>query len=43
MHFCRKCDNKLQGKSKRCNVCGSEIEKLHKENTSNIKRLVIKN
>ncbi len=36
MHFCRKCGNKLQENLKYCNICGSEIEKIHKEETSNI-------
>ncbi|EJP6473568.1 zinc ribbon domain-containing protein [Clostridium botulinum] len=39
MHFCRKCGNKLQKNSKHCNICGSEIEKIHKEETSNINTL----
>ncbi|MGO5067027.1 zinc ribbon domain-containing protein [Clostridium sp. LCP25S3_F8] len=39
MHFCRKCGNKLQKSSKHCNICGSEIEKIHKEDISNINAL----
>lgn len=39
MHFCRKCGNKLQKNSKHCNICGSEIEKIHKEDISNINAL----
>ncbi|MGO5093012.1 zinc ribbon domain-containing protein [Clostridium sp. LCP25S3_F10] len=39
MHFCRKCGNKLQENLKHCNICGSEIEKIHKEETSNINAL----
>ncbi|HBJ2611179.1 TPA: zinc ribbon domain-containing protein [Clostridium botulinum] len=36
MHFCRKCGNKLQKNSKCCNTCGSELEKIHKEEINSI-------